>query len=91
MSTSKILTDERIAEILAFEDTDISDCPELSDEELAQFTPKHPEYFKPIKKAVQIRLDADVLAWFKTSGKGYQTRINAILRQAMAQQRMRTQ
>jgi hypothetical protein len=50
MSISKILTDERIAEILAFEDTDISDCPELSDEELAQFTPKHPEYFKPIKK-----------------------------------------
>jgi uncharacterized protein (DUF4415 family) len=30
-----------------------------------------------------VRLDSDVLAWFKSQGKGYQTRINAILREAM--------
>jgi uncharacterized protein (DUF4415 family) len=45
--------------------------------------PRHPEYFKPIKKAVQICLDADVLAWFKGYGKGYQSRITAVLREVM--------
>lgn len=74
-----------IAEIKAFVDVDISDCPELTDEQLGQMKPRHPEYFKPVKKAVQIRLDADVLAWYKGFGKGYQTRINAVLREVMLQ------
>ncbi|MSP68163.1 MAG: hypothetical protein EXQ96_08780 [Alphaproteobacteria bacterium] len=34
----------------------------------------------PAKKAVSIRIDADVLAWFRAEGPGYQTRINAVLR-----------
>src|SRR3954465_10102805 len=34
----------------------------------------------PGKKPVTLRLDADVLKWFKSRGKGYQTRINAVLR-----------
>jgi uncharacterized protein (DUF4415 family) len=83
MNGSKILSPERIAEIKAFKDVDISDCPELTEEELKRMRPRHPEYFKPIKKAVQIRLDADVLAWFKGYGKGYQSRINAALRDIM--------
>ena len=41
------------------------------------------EYYKPIKKPVTLRLDADVLAWFKKQGRGYQTRINRALREAM--------
>jgi len=36
-----------------------------------------------VKKPVTLRLDADVLAWFQRGGRGYQTRINAILRAAM--------
>ena len=43
--------------------------------------------FKPIKKPVTLRLDADVLAWFKTRGRGYQTRINRALRGVMAKER----
>jgi len=44
----------------------------------------------PAKQAVTIRLDADVLSWFKDQGAGYQTRINQLLRQYMqAQQRQR--
>ena len=39
--------------------------------------------YRPIKKPLTIRLDADVLAWLKGQGKGYQTRINALLRSAM--------
>ncbi|MGQ0429911.1 MAG: BrnA antitoxin family protein [Gammaproteobacteria bacterium] len=34
----------------------------------------------PRKAAISLRLDADVLAWFKAQGPGYQTRINAVLR-----------
>ena len=83
MNNSKLLSPKRIAEIKAFKDVDISDCPELTDEELKKLRPRHPEYFKPKKQAVQIRLDADVLAWFRGYGKGYQSRINAVLREVM--------
>ena len=41
------------------------------------------EMYKPIKKPVTLRLDADVLAWFKKAGRGYQTRINKALRSLM--------
>lgn len=41
------------------------------------------KFYRPIKKPLTIRLDADVLAWLKGQGKGYQTRINALLRSAM--------
>ena len=41
------------------------------------------KFYRPIKKSLTIRLDADVLAWLKGQGKGYQTRINGLLREAM--------
>ena len=41
------------------------------------------KFYRPIKKPLTIRVDADVLAWLKGQGKGYQTRINALLRNAM--------
>lgn len=43
--------------------------------------------YRPIKKAVTLRLDADVLAWFKKPGRGYQTRINRALRDVMMEER----
>ena len=46
--------------------------------------------YKPIKKPVTLRLDADVLAWFKVEGRGYQTRINKVLRKLMNDQRKRS-
>jgi uncharacterized protein (DUF4415 family) len=88
MSNSKTLSDERISEIRAFKNTDFSDCPELTDEELAQFKPKHPEYFIQKKESVQINLEAGILAWLKASGEDYETRINELLRQAMWQSRI---
>jgi uncharacterized protein (DUF4415 family) len=42
--------------------------------------------YKPLKKPVTLRLDADVLAWFKKKGSGYQTRINRELRTVMMEQ-----
>jgi uncharacterized protein (DUF4415 family) len=41
------------------------------------------EFYKPIKKPVTLRLDADVLAWFRRDGRRYQTRINGALRKVM--------
>lgn len=43
-------------------------------------------YYKARKKPVTLRLDADVLAWFKKQGRGYQTRINRALRKVMAEE-----
>jgi uncharacterized protein (DUF4415 family) len=43
--------------------------------------------YRPIKKVVTLRLDADVLAWFKKPGPGYQTRINRVLRRVMMGER----
>jgi uncharacterized protein (DUF4415 family) len=45
----------------------------------------HNPFYKPTKQVTTVRIDADVLLWLKSTGKGYQTRINAILRDAMMQ------
>jgi len=42
-------------------------------------------FFRPIKRPVTVRLDADVVAWLKSEGEGYQTRLNKLLRAAMSQ------
>lgn len=43
--------------------------------------------FRPVKRPVTLRLDADVLAWFQRAGRGYQTRINRALRKVMSEER----
>ena len=82
-----VRSDERIAELQNFKTKNYSDCPMQTQEELKEFKPKYPDarLYKPIKKIVQMRLDANVLEWLKQAGPGYQTRANAILRQAMLQ------
>lgn len=62
---------------------DYSDIPPL-DEEFWKRAVRNP-YYKPVKQQTTVRLDADVLAWLRSQGRGYQTRINAILRRAMLQ------
>ncbi len=59
---------------------DLSDIPEITDWSNAI---RHGQFYRPVKQQTSIRLDADVLAWFKAQGKGYQTRMNNILREAM--------
>ena len=85
MITSKKLSPERIKEIRNFPITYGKDSPKLSKEQIARMKPVHPEYWKvePVKVPLSIKIDADVLAWFKSKGKGYQTRINKALRNAM--------
>jgi uncharacterized protein (DUF4415 family) len=61
------------------EDIDLTDIPEKTDWSNAVVG----KFYRPIKKSLTIRIDADVLAWLKRQGKGYQTRINSYLRRAM--------
>ena len=63
---------------------DLSDIPEL-DENFWQNAIQNP-YYKPLKKSTTVRIDADVMQWLKAQGKGYQTRMNKILRDAMLQE-----
>ena len=66
------------------EDIDFSDAPALGAEFWANAVPWRDRHlYRPVKKSTTVRLDADVLAWLKSSGDGYQTRLNAILREAM--------
>lgn len=59
------------------------DAPKLTDEQLSEFRPANPEYYRPRKEQISIKVDADVLAAFRATGRGYQTKINRILRNAV--------
>jgi uncharacterized protein (DUF4415 family) len=60
---------------------DYSDIPPTSEDFWKNATRR--PFYKPTKTSTTIRIDSDVLAWFRSQGKGYQSRINAILRRAM--------
>jgi uncharacterized protein (DUF4415 family) len=60
---------------------DTSDIPEMTDEQWKNARRGH--FYRPRKLQITARVDADVLAWLKAAGKGYQSRINAILRREM--------
>ena len=63
------------------EEIDTSDIPELPPG--AWKNAVRGKYYKPIKTSTTVRIDSDVLAWLRAQGKGYQSRINAILRRKM--------
>jgi uncharacterized protein (DUF4415 family) len=60
---------------------DFSDIPEITPEMWRKAIRGNP--YLPKKQQLTVRLDADVLAWLKGMGKGYQTKLNAMLRAAM--------
>jgi uncharacterized protein (DUF4415 family) len=72
-----------LKELAALPDSgiDTSDIPEWTEQQWAMAT--QGQFYRPVKRQVTARLDADVLAWLKSGGQGYQTRMNAILRRAM--------
>ncbi len=69
-------TDWKRVERMTDAEIDVSDIPPLDESFFKNATVRMPQP----KKAVSLRLDADLLDWLKGQGKGYQTRINAILR-----------
>jgi uncharacterized protein (DUF4415 family) len=70
-----------IAKLAALPDRDIDfdDIPEISDWSGVV----RGRFFRPVKQAISLRVDRDVLTWFKSLGGGYQSRINAVLRDYM--------
>lgn len=72
------------------EDIDLSDSPEIPPEMFAQAIVRRGLKPVPRKTQLTLRLDRDVLAWFKAQGRGYQTRINALLRAYMEAHRGQT-
>ena len=82
------LSKQRIAHLNALaqrpdEEIDFSDIPPLT-EQFWQNAVRG-QFYRPKKSQVSVRIDNDILAWLKKDGKGYQTRLNQILRQAMNQ------
>jgi uncharacterized protein (DUF4415 family) len=80
------LTAERRAELEALakmpdKHIDYSDIPQLTDD-FWKNAVRNP-FYKATKTHATVRVDSDVMAWLKSQGKGYQTRLNAILRKAM--------
>jgi uncharacterized protein (DUF4415 family) len=82
------LDEERLKKLKNIKDKDIdfSDMPALTQEQLARFMPAkllNRSLYRPVKIPVKVNYDADVLEWFRSFGKGYQTRMNTALREYM--------
>jgi uncharacterized protein (DUF4415 family) len=85
-TTSSPLTAKQRREVAALasrpdDKIDYSDIPPLTDR-FWKHAVRNP-FYRPVKLQLTVRLDADVVAWLREQGKGYQTRINALLRAAM--------
>ncbi len=84
------LTPQEEAELAALAElseaaVDTSDAPEIRDWSSA----RRGLFYRPIKQQLTLRLDADLIAWFRkhaTKGEGYQTRINRVLREYVRHQ-----
>ncbi len=81
--SKKSQTDWERLEALEEEKIDLSDISELTPEMFAKAVVKRGLKNKESKSQLTIRVDRDVLAWFKLQGRGYQTRINSLLRAYM--------
>lgn len=80
------LTEEQKAQIASLRvmpegEIDYGDAPALSDEQWG--TALQGRFYKPMKVSKTVRIDADILEWLQRPGKGYQKRLNAVLRAAM--------
>lgn len=70
----------RTLEAMSDDEIDTSDIPEITDWSGAE----RGKFYRPIKQQITLRIDADVIAWFKAQtadGRGYQTNINRALRE----------
>ena len=88
LATLPPLTDAQRANLKALSarpssEIDTSDIPVLTNAEWAKTKRVRGHLYRPIKQIVTARLDGDVLEWLKSHGRGYQSRMNAILRREM--------
>lgn len=82
--TAKQEEELRVLAAMPDEEIDFSDIPETT--EAMWKNAVVGKFYRPIKKQVMVRIDADILAWLQSSGAGYQTRLNQLLREAMLKQ-----
>ncbi len=82
-TSSKSETDWKRLDAMTDEDIDLSDCPEITPEMFAKAVVRDGLASSKKKTQVTLRIDNDVLEWFKSQGKGYQTKINSLLRAYM--------
>jgi uncharacterized protein (DUF4415 family) len=77
------LTEEQLEQLKALEGRpiDTSDIPETPEGFWKNAV--RGRLYRPVKQAVSLRLDSDVIAWLKKDGQGYQTRANQMLRERM--------
>lgn len=81
------------AELMALEDMpdseiDYSDIPRQKESDW--IGAERGRFYRPVKEKVTVRIDADILLWLKSGGKGYQTRMNDLLRKMMLGHQQRT-
>jgi uncharacterized protein (DUF4415 family) len=76
-------TDWGRVDAMTDEEIDTSDVPPLDKAFFAEAEIRMPQ----AKPSITIRLDTDILDWFKSQGKGYQTRINSVLRKYVETQK----
>ena len=82
-TSNKSQTDWKRLDTMDDENIDLSDIPELTPEMFAKAVVKRGLKDKENKTLLTIRVDQDVLTWLKSQGRGYQTRINSLLRTYM--------
>ena len=81
--SSKSKTDWNRLDLMSDEEIDLSDCPEITPEQFVKAVVRKGLPQDRKKSQVTLRIDRDVLNWFKSQGKGYQTQINKLLRAYM--------
>lgn len=77
--SSKSQTDWQRLDAMTDEDIDLSDCPEITPEMFAKAVVRRGLPSAKNKSQVTSRIDSDVLEWFKSQGRDYQSQINALL------------
>ncbi|HEV2378251.1 MAG TPA: BrnA antitoxin family protein [Terriglobia bacterium] len=82
-TSGKSRTDWKRVDALKDNKIDFSDTPELTPEVFARAVVRRGLKPVPPKKQLTLRVDSDVLEWYRRQGPGYQTRINALLRAYM--------
>jgi uncharacterized protein (DUF4415 family) len=85
---SEVQAEAKALAAMPDESIDLSDMPEVADWSKAE----RGRFYRPVKQQLTLRIDADVIHWFKThaSGGGYQTRINQALRRYVENEERKT-
>jgi uncharacterized protein (DUF4415 family) len=89
LTSPKSQTDFARLDKMKDEDIDYSDAPKITPEMFAKAVVRRGGIKPRVKKQVTLRMDSDVLDWFKNQGSGYQAKINLLLRAYMEEHAVR--